>query len=49
MLIKALILSNRWPAHPHGTVYFSGILGFSTTSKSFIPARSYTPHISGLI
>lgn len=30
-------------------VYFSGILGFSTSSKTFLPARSYTSHLSGLL
>lgn len=30
-------------------VYFSGILGFSKTSNRFLPARSYTPYLSGLI
>ncbi|KAL6789470.1 hypothetical protein GGI42DRAFT_367014 [Trichoderma sp. SZMC 28013] len=30
-------------------VYFSGILGFSTSSKTFLPARSFTPYLSGLI
>ncbi|KAH6974818.1 hypothetical protein EDB80DRAFT_659046 [Ilyonectria destructans] len=30
-------------------IYFSGILGFSQRSKAFLPARSYTPHLSGLI
>ncbi|KAK3939030.1 hypothetical protein QBC46DRAFT_365102 [Diplogelasinospora grovesii] len=30
-------------------VYFSGILSFSPASGTFIPARTYTPHLSGLI
>jgi hypothetical protein len=30
-------------------IYFSGILGFSTASGVFLSARSYTPHLSGLI
>lgn len=30
-------------------VYSSGILGFSTESNAFLPARSYTSHLSALI
>ncbi|KAH8650435.1 hypothetical protein BGZ61DRAFT_545804 [Ilyonectria robusta] len=30
-------------------IYFSGILGFSRLSRAFLPARSYMPHLSGLI
>ncbi|KAI5455742.1 hypothetical protein BGZ63DRAFT_137258 [Mariannaea sp. PMI_226] len=30
-------------------VYASGILGFSSNSKAFLPARSYTKYLSGLI
>ncbi|KAI5456259.1 hypothetical protein BGZ63DRAFT_367430 [Mariannaea sp. PMI_226] len=30
-------------------VYPSGILGFSSNSKAFLPARSYTKYLSGLI
>ncbi|KAL6789482.1 hypothetical protein GGI42DRAFT_347252 [Trichoderma sp. SZMC 28013] len=30
-------------------VYFSGILGFSTSSRTFLSARSFTPYLSGLI
>ncbi|RKK62815.1 hypothetical protein BFJ69_g16984 [Fusarium oxysporum] len=30
-------------------IYFSGILGFSPSLETFLPARSYTPYLSGLI
>lgn len=30
-------------------VYFSGILGYSSSSKSFRPARCYTLYLSGLL
>lgn len=30
-------------------VYFSGVLGFSTDCAGFLPARSYTSHLAGLI
>ncbi|KAH8749809.1 hypothetical protein BGZ57DRAFT_1019545 [Hyaloscypha finlandica] len=30
-------------------VYFSGILGFSMDARSFLPAKRYTPCLSGLI
>ena len=30
-------------------VYFAGILGFSTSLNTFLPARSFTPYLSGLI
>ncbi|KJZ68000.1 hypothetical protein HIM_12612 [Hirsutella minnesotensis 3608] len=30
-------------------VYFSGILGFSRSLDGFLPARSFTPYLSGLI
>jgi len=30
-------------------VYFSGILGFSADAQNFLPAKNYTPHLSGLI
>jgi hypothetical protein len=30
-------------------VYFSGVLGFSSDARDFLPAKRYTPHLSGLI
>ncbi|KAK2684635.1 hypothetical protein QWA68_016794 [Fusarium oxysporum] len=30
-------------------VFFSGILGFSSSSETFLPAKSYTPYLSGLL
>ncbi|KAM5360802.1 hypothetical protein ACJA88_014695 [Fusarium oxysporum] len=30
-------------------VFFSGILGFSSSSGTFLPAKSYTPYLSGLL
>ncbi|KAH7248434.1 hypothetical protein B0J15DRAFT_562897 [Fusarium solani] len=30
-------------------VFFSGILGFSSSSRAFLPAKSYTPYLSGLL
>jgi hypothetical protein len=30
-------------------VYFSGVLGFSSDARGFLPAKRYTPHLSGLI
>ena len=30
-------------------VFFSGILGFSSGAENFLPAKSYTPYLSGLI
>jgi hypothetical protein len=30
-------------------VYFSGVLGFSSDSQDFLPAKKYTPCLSGLI
>ncbi|KAH8800209.1 hypothetical protein F5884DRAFT_624443, partial [Xylogone sp. PMI_703] len=30
-------------------VFFSGILGFSNDGENFLPAKSYTPYLSGLI
>jgi hypothetical protein len=30
-------------------VYFSGILGFSPDSRSLLPAKKYTPHLSAII
>jgi hypothetical protein len=30
-------------------VFFSGILGFTSDAENFLPAKSYTPYLSGLI
>jgi hypothetical protein len=30
-------------------VFFSGILGFSSDTKNFLPTKNYTPYLSGLI
>jgi hypothetical protein len=30
-------------------VYFSGVLGFSVDAQRFLPAKNYTPYLSGLI
>ncbi|KAH7112034.1 hypothetical protein EDB81DRAFT_628075, partial [Dactylonectria macrodidyma] len=50
-LSLALCTEHLIDGQPNSTVlvYFSGVLGFSKTSNRFLPARSYTTFLSGLI